>query len=66
MTKFMYLSDVCLCSSVVIKFAEKTGVLQTLSDVNLKLIAINHMLEAEIHGTKHIRDIGYVSSYAYG
>ncbi|CAK7335509.1 unnamed protein product [Dovyalis caffra] len=40
----------------VIKFARATGDLQTLSDVDLKLIALTHTLEAQIHGTKHIRD----------
>uniref|UniRef100_A0A2N9J9U0 Nin one binding (NOB1) Zn-ribbon-like domain-containing protein n=1 Tax=Fagus sylvatica TaxID=28930 RepID=A0A2N9J9U0_FAGSY len=40
----------------VIKFAKATGDLQTLSDVDLKLIALTYMLEAQIHGTKHIRD----------
>lgn len=45
-----------LCGSVVINFARATGDLQTLSDVDLKLIALTYMLEAQIHGTKHIRD----------
>lgn len=40
----------------VIKFARATGDLQTLSDVDLKLIALTYTLEAQIHGTKHIRD----------
>lgn len=39
-----------------IKFARATGDLQTLSDVDLKLIALTYTLEAQIHGTKHIRD----------
>lgn len=40
----------------MIKFARATGDLQTLSDVDLKLIALTYTLEAQIHGTKHIRD----------
>ncbi|EEF51165.1 RNA-binding protein nob1, putative [Ricinus communis] len=40
----------------VIKFARATGDLQTLSDVDLKLLALTYTLEAQIHGTKHIRD----------
>ncbi|XP_010055619.2 RNA-binding protein NOB1 [Eucalyptus grandis] len=40
----------------VIKFARATGDLQTLSDVDLKLIALTYMLEAQIHGTNHLRD----------
>ncbi|KAL8101926.1 hypothetical protein AgCh_033721 [Apium graveolens] len=40
----------------VINFARATGDLQTLSDVDLKLIALTYTLEAQIHGTKHIRD----------
>jgi len=30
--------------------------LQTLSDVDLKLIALTYMLELQIHGTSHLRD----------
>ncbi|CAL5442477.1 unnamed protein product [Camellia sinensis] len=41
----------------VISFARATGDLQTLSDVDLKLIALTYTLEAQIHGTKHLRDI---------
>ncbi|KAF3448546.1 hypothetical protein FNV43_RR09259 [Rhamnella rubrinervis] len=40
----------------VIKFARETGDLQTLSDVDLKLIALTYTLEAQIHGTEHLRD----------
>ncbi|GAB4834392.1 hypothetical protein Ancab_032646 [Ancistrocladus abbreviatus] len=40
----------------VISFARATGDLQTLSDVDLKLIALTYSLEAQIHGTKHLRD----------
>ncbi|KAF5729983.1 RNA-binding protein nob1 putative isoform 1 [Tripterygium wilfordii] len=40
----------------VIKFARATGDLQTLSDVDLKLIALTYTLEAGIHGTKHLRE----------
>ncbi|KAJ0105953.1 hypothetical protein Patl1_17748 [Pistacia atlantica] len=40
----------------VIKFARATGDLQTLSDVDLKLIALTYTLEAQMHGTKHLRD----------
>ncbi|WCJ26243.1 RNA-binding NOB1-like protein [Euphorbia peplus] len=41
----------------VIKFARATGDLQTLSNVDLKLIALTYTFEAQIHGTKHIRDV---------
>ncbi|KAK4349672.1 hypothetical protein RND71_032427 [Anisodus tanguticus] len=40
----------------VISFARATGDLQTLSDVDLKLIAITYTLEAQFHGTQHLRD----------
>ncbi|KAL3818078.1 hypothetical protein ACJIZ3_003983 [Penstemon smallii] len=40
----------------VISFAKATGDLQTLSDVDLKLIALTYTLEAQIHGTQHLRD----------
>ncbi|XP_022155509.1 RNA-binding protein NOB1 [Momordica charantia] len=40
----------------VIKFARATGDLQTLSDVDIKLIALTYTLEAQIHGTKHLRE----------
>ncbi|KAI3681941.1 hypothetical protein L2E82_50250 [Cichorium intybus] len=40
----------------VISFARATGDLQTLSDVDLKLIALTHTLESQIHGTTHLRD----------
>ncbi|MQL97973.1 hypothetical protein Taro_030668 [Colocasia esculenta] len=39
----------------VVKFARETGDLQTLSDVDIKLIALTYMLEAQIHGTIHLR-----------
>lgn len=40
----------------VISFARATGDLQTLSDVDLKLIALTYTLETQIHGTSHLRD----------
>ncbi|CAN4077376.1 unnamed protein product [Withania somnifera] len=40
----------------VISFARATGDLQTLSDVDLKLIALTYTLEAQFHGTQHLRD----------
>ncbi|KAG1361298.1 putative RNA-binding protein NOB1 [Cocos nucifera] len=40
----------------VVKFARETGDLQTLSDVDIKLIALTYMLEAQIHGTSHLRE----------
>ncbi|XP_057764460.1 RNA-binding NOB1-like protein [Salvia miltiorrhiza] len=40
----------------VVSFARATGDLQTLSDVDLKLIALTHTLESQIHGTQHLRD----------
>ncbi|KAM1079948.1 hypothetical protein ACFX13_014920 [Malus domestica] len=44
------------CLNKVIKFARATGDLQTLSDVDIKLIALTYALEAQIHGTEHLRD----------
>ncbi|KAK9111171.1 hypothetical protein Scep_018690 [Stephania cephalantha] len=40
----------------VVNFARATGDLQTLSDVDLKLIALAYTLEAQIHGVNHLRD----------
>lgn len=40
----------------VINFARATGDLHTLSDVDLKLIALTYTLEAQIHGSEHLRD----------
>ncbi|KAL3322485.1 hypothetical protein AABB24_039878 [Solanum stoloniferum] len=40
----------------VISFARATGDLHTLSDVDLKLIALTYTLEAQFHGTQHLRD----------
>jgi RNA-binding protein NOB1 len=40
----------------VTKFARETGDIQTLSDVDVKIIALAYMLEAEIHGTSHLRE----------
>ncbi|XP_074579044.1 RNA-binding NOB1-like protein, partial [Curcuma longa] len=40
----------------VVNFARETGDLQTLSDVDLKVVALAYMLEAQIHGTDHLRD----------
>ncbi|XP_076924822.1 RNA-binding NOB1-like protein [Bidens hawaiensis] len=40
----------------VISFAKATGDLQTLSDVDFKLIALTYTLESQIHGTSHLRD----------
>ncbi|KAF3323156.1 RNA-binding protein NOB1 [Carex littledalei] len=40
----------------VVKFARETGDLQTLSDVDIKLIALTYMLEAQIHGTEHLKE----------
>ncbi|CAH9102355.1 unnamed protein product [Cuscuta epithymum] len=39
----------------VISFARATGDLQTLSDVDLKLLALTYTLEAQNHGTTHLR-----------
>ncbi|XP_057546136.1 RNA-binding NOB1-like protein [Amaranthus tricolor] len=39
-----------------VSFARATGDLQTLSDVDLKLIALTYTLEAQFHGTSHLRD----------
>ncbi|VVA91038.1 unnamed protein product [Arabis nemorensis] len=43
--------------SKVIEFARATGDLQTLSDVDLKLIALTYTLEAQVHGSKNLRDV---------
>ncbi|TVU33672.1 hypothetical protein EJB05_25504 [Eragrostis curvula] len=40
----------------VTKFARETGDLQTLSDVDIKIIALAYMLEAEVYGTGHLRE----------
>ncbi|RLN09728.1 RNA-binding protein NOB1 [Panicum miliaceum] len=40
----------------VTKFARETGDIQTLSDVDIKIIALAYTLEAEIHGTSHLRE----------
>ncbi|GJN18791.1 hypothetical protein PR202_gb05991 [Eleusine coracana subsp. coracana] len=40
----------------VAKFAKETGDLQTLSDVDIKIIALAYMLEAEVYGTDHLRE----------
>ncbi|XP_013713752.2 RNA-binding NOB1-like protein [Brassica napus] len=40
-----------------IKFAKAIGDLHTLSDVDLKLIALTHTFEAEVHGIKNLRDV---------
>ncbi|KAG5407692.1 hypothetical protein IGI04_013811 [Brassica rapa subsp. trilocularis] len=40
-----------------IKFAKATGDLHTLSDVDLKLFALTHTFEAEVHGIKNLRDV---------
>ncbi|XP_047324201.1 RNA-binding NOB1-like protein [Impatiens glandulifera] len=40
----------------VISFAKATGDLQTLSDVDIKLIALTYTMELQIHGAKHLRD----------
>ncbi|XP_050376263.1 RNA-binding NOB1-like protein isoform X2 [Argentina anserina] len=39
----------------VVKFARATGDLQTLSDVDIRLIAMTYTLEAQMHGTEHLR-----------
>lgn len=51
------ISDIDCFFSAVIKFARATGDLQTLSDVDLKLIALSYTLEAQVHGTKYLRDV---------
>uniref|UniRef100_A0A7N1A465 RNA-binding protein NOB1 n=1 Tax=Kalanchoe fedtschenkoi TaxID=63787 RepID=A0A7N1A465_KALFE len=39
----------------VINFSRATGDLQTLSDVDLKLIALTYTLEAQLHGSERLR-----------
>lgn len=46
----------CNLLPAVTKFARETGDIQTLSDVDIKIIALAYMLEAEIHGTSHLRE----------
>lgn len=55
-TIFHFFTIVLLFHSTVINFARATGDLQTLSDVDLKLIALTYTLETQIHGTKHLRE----------
>ncbi|CAA7040376.1 unnamed protein product [Microthlaspi erraticum] len=43
--------------SRVEKFARATGDLQTLSKVDRKLIALTYTLEAQVHGTEHLREV---------
>ncbi|KAH6767626.1 hypothetical protein C2S52_018609 [Perilla frutescens var. hirtella] len=40
----------------VVSFVRATGDLQTLSDVDMKLITLTYTLESQIHGTQHLRD----------
>ncbi|KAG6511502.1 RNA-binding NOB1-like protein [Zingiber officinale] len=40
----------------VVNFARETGDLQTLSDVDLKVVALAYMLESQIHGIDHLRE----------
>ncbi|KAJ3693891.1 hypothetical protein LUZ60_009371 [Juncus effusus] len=40
----------------VVKFARETGDLQSLSDVDIKLIALTYMLESQSHGTAHLKE----------
>ncbi|KAL9255835.1 RNA-binding NOB1-like protein [Drosera capensis] len=40
----------------VISFARETGDLQTLADVDVKLIALTYTLEAQVRGTQHLRE----------
>jgi RNA-binding protein NOB1 len=47
--------NICFYLAVV-TFARETGDLQTLSDVDIKLIALTYMLEAQVHGTAHLRE----------
>ncbi|GLJ36547.1 hypothetical protein SUGI_0734430 [Cryptomeria japonica] len=39
----------------IISFARATGDLRSLSDVDIKLLALTYTLEAEVHGTAHLR-----------
>lgn len=41
--------------SRVVQFARDTGDLQSLSDVDLKLLALSFTLEEQAHGSKHLR-----------
>ncbi|KMZ67589.1 putative RNA-binding protein nob1 [Zostera marina] len=40
----------------VVKFARETGDLQTLSEVDLRVIALAYTLESQIHGAQHLRE----------
>ena len=46
----------CFLGLAVIQFAKATGDLQSLSEVDLKLIALAYTLESEIHGIQHSRE----------
>ncbi len=46
---------VCFWCVAVVQFARATGDLQALSEVDLKLIALAYTLEAQAHGTSHLR-----------
>lgn len=39
----------------VVQFARETGDLQSLSEVDLKLLALTYMLEEQAHGSAHLR-----------
>ena len=39
----------------VVRFSRATGDLQSLSEVDLKLIALAYTLESQVHGTSHLR-----------
>ncbi|KAH9290453.1 hypothetical protein KI387_034570, partial [Taxus chinensis] len=39
----------------IISFAKATGDLRSLSDVDIKLLALTYTLEAQVHGTAHLR-----------
>lgn len=54
--KAVFLLCFLICCFAVVSFARATGDLQTLSDVDLKLIALTYSLESQIHGTQHLRD----------
>ena len=55
-TPRIFVEYVVLPGFAVISFARSTGDLHTLSDVDLKLIALTYTLEAQFHGTQHLRD----------
>lgn len=52
----MKINKIFIIYESVVKFARETGDLHTLSEVDLKVIALAYTLESQIHGTHHLRE----------